>query len=161
MDIALYGRVLWRHKLVVAMGVSLAIMVAVFSYVRIGTGGISYRQSQTWVSYETVAVTQPGFTEGRLNATGADPARLAVLAVLYSKYLDTDAVQHVIWPSDTRSDEIVEAAPVIASNGSAAGALPIISVAGFATRAAASQRLTARATSALIGYIKSRQAIAG
>src|SRR5436305_527864 len=98
MDIELYGRVIWRHKLIVSSGLLLALALAAFSFLRIDSHGVSYRQTQRWVSYETISVTQPGFTEGRLNDTGANPARLALLAVLYSKYVDNDAIRHAIWP---------------------------------------------------------------
>ena len=95
MDIGLYGRVIWRHKLVVFSGVILAVVLAALSYVRIDANGVSYRGSEQWVSYETISVTQPGFEEGRLNQSGADPSRLTLLATLYSKNIfDADGVRH-------------------------------------------------------------------
>lgn len=158
MDIELYGRVIWRHKLVVAIGIVLALALATLSYVRIGTDGtITYRDAQTWASYETISVTQAGFVEGRLNENGSSPARLASLAILYSKYIDADGVRQRIWPKGTKH-ESVEAAPLfVDQSSSSSSALPMISIAGFAQSAGGAQRLTDRAAKALMGYIAERQ----
>jgi|SRR5471030_1105309 len=162
MDLALFARVIWRHKLVLVLGAVLAILLGLLSYVRVGPGGkITYRDSQSWVSYETVSVTQPGFTEGNVDPTGADPTRLTLLATLYSHYIDTDAVQKQIWPAGAHGERI-EAAPVLAGVGSsAASALPIISIAAFSPSASGAQELAARTTKALSGYIEGRQVTAG
>lgn len=159
MDLALFARVIWRHKLVLVLGTVLAVALALLSYVRVDSAGtITYRDSESWVSYETLSVTQPGFTEGRLNDTGADPSRLTLLAVLYSHYIDADAVRTTIWPHGARGER-VEAAPVLAGPGSsAASALPIVSIAGFAPSPTAAQRLAARTSKALSSYIEGRQA---
>ncbi|MDX6476013.1 MAG: hypothetical protein QOH95_1524 [Gaiellaceae bacterium] len=156
MDIELYGRVIWRHKRVVAIGFALALILAVLSYVRIGSGGVTYRDAETWVSYETVSVTQPGFTEGRLRPTGAEPSRLTLLAVLYSKYVDADGVRKNIWPAGSHGESI-EAAPVLTMQGSSSSALPMISIAAFAHSATKAQHLAARTSEALSRYIESRQ----
>jgi hypothetical protein len=163
MDLALFGRVIWRHKLIVVLGAVLAVLLGLLAYVRVGTdGSISYRDGESWVSYETVSVTQPGFTEGRLNYSGADPSRLTQLAVLYSHYIDADAVHAQIWPHGAATGESLQAAPVLAVGGSsAATALPIISIAAFSPSPVAAQLLAARATSALSGYIEGRQVSAG
>src|SRR2546423_956952 len=158
MDIELYGRVIWRHKLIVVLGFVLALTLAFLSYAKVGANGIGYRDSEQWVSYETMSVTQPGFMEGRLAAIGADPSRLTLLAVLYSKYADTDAVREAIWPNGPSKDESIEAAPVLALPGSSStSALPIISIAAFSQTGKGSQRLAARTGDALIRYIEQRQ----
>jgi hypothetical protein len=111
------------------------------------------------VSYEPVSVTQPGFTEGRLHATGAEPSRLTLLAVLYSKYIDADGVRKRIWPNGAHHESI-EAAPVNMFQGSSASsstALPLISIAAFSDDPVKSQRLAARTTDALTRYIEERQ----
>jgi hypothetical protein len=157
MDIELYGRVIWRHKVVVVIGFLLALGLAAFSYVRVDSkGGVSYRDKETWVSYETVSVTQAGFTEGRLNPTGAEPSRLTLLAVLYSKYVDADGVRNRIWPNGSRGESI-EAAPVLTAQGGASSLLPLISIAAFSRDPARAQHLAARTTEALTGYIAKRQ----
>ena len=158
MDIGLYGRVIWRHKLVVTFGVILAVVLAALSYVRINGNGVSYRDAEQWVSYETISVTQPGFEEGRLNQSGADPSRLTLLATLYSKYIDADGVRHRIWPNGAGPGEAVEAAPVnLFTNASTSGALPMISIAAFSEQPRKAQELAQRTTAALQAYITQRQ----
>lgn len=157
MDIELYGRVIWRHKVVVGIGLVLALVLATLSYVKVSQKGIAYRDSEQWVSYETLSVTQPGFMEGRLNASGADPSRLTLLAVLYSKYVDADPVHRAIWPQGA-GDESIEAAPVMAVSGSSSSsALPIISIAAFSPTGRGAQLLAVRTTDALMRYIATRQ----
>jgi hypothetical protein len=159
-DVELYGRVIWRHKLIVGLGVIAALLLAALSFVRVSSSGVAYRDSEQWVSYETVSVTQPGFTEGRLNYSGADPSRLSALAVLYSHFIDTDAVHAHIWPRRV-PNESVQAAPVLSASGSSsASALPLISIAAFSATSAGAQRLAARSTAALLRYIEDRQASA-
>jgi hypothetical protein len=159
MDIELYCRVIWRHKIVVTLGLLLAVALSALSYVRVSGSGITYRDAEKWVSYETVSVTQPGFTEGRLDATGADPSRLTLLAVLYSKWVDADGVRHRIWPHGSNGESI-EAAPLTAFAGSSAStstALPMISIAAFADQPRKAQLLAARTTDALTKYIEQNQ----
>jgi hypothetical protein len=157
MDLELIGRVIWRHKLIVACGLVLAVVLAALSYVRVGTAGLSYRDKETWVSYETVSVTQPGFTEGRLNYEGADPSRLTYLAVLYSHYVDADQVQRAVWPKGSNGERI-EAAPVLSIPGSSsASALPLISIAAFSDTSARAQALGNATARALTHYIAARQ----
>jgi len=156
MDIELFGRVIWRHKVVVLIGLVLAVGLAFLSYVRVDRHGITYRDAETWVSYETVSVTQAGFTEGRLNATGAEPSRLTLLAVLYSKYVDADGVRNRIWPNGSHGESI-EAAPVQTAQGGSSSLLPLISIAAFSHDAAKAQHLATRTTEALMGYIARRQ----
>jgi hypothetical protein len=157
MDIELYGRVIWRHKVVVGIGLVLALLLASLSYFKVGAKGIAYRDSEQWVSYETLSVTQPGFMEGRLDASGADPSRLTLLAVLYSKYVDADPVHRAIWPNGPHHESI-EAAPVMAVSGSSSSsALPLVSIAAFSPTGRGAQLLAARTTDALMRYIANRQ----
>ena len=68
MDLALYGRVIWRFRLLVVIGVLLATLLALLSMVRIsfdGTPTLQYRQSEQWVSRAMLLITEPQFPEGR------------------------------------------------------------------------------------------------
>lgn len=161
MDLGLYSRVLWRHKIIVTLGIVAAAFLALLSVVRVEHNGfkyhgLAYRGHEQWVSYEKVLVTQPGFTEGSLNSNG-DPMRLVSLAIIYSQFVGGDAIAHQVWPTG-RHEEHLEAAPVLALPGSSsAGALPIISIAGFSDSGRKAQLLTARAATALTAYIGKRQ----
>ena len=71
MDLKLFVSVLWRFRLLVAMGILLAVSLAMLSMVRVGTDGIAYRQTELWSSTTRLGVTQRGFPEGRLFAEEA------------------------------------------------------------------------------------------
>src|SRR4029077_17283400 len=98
-DFRLYGRVLWRFKIIVVAGFVLALVLALLSVVRVSSHGLSYRESQLWSAKMRLQVTQSGFPEGRLYAERSlgstdgtpepvspgepvvDPARFATLAI--------------------------------------------------------------------------------
>ena len=48
MDFRLYGRVLWRFRLVIAIGLLLALVLAFLSVVRVNSHGLSYRDTRLW-----------------------------------------------------------------------------------------------------------------
>jgi hypothetical protein len=158
MDLQLYARVMWRFRLLVALGVLLAAGLAVLSMARISTDGkISYRQSEQWVSYSRFFVTEQGFPWGRLSLSGsADPSRFANLALIYANFADTDEVKQLIRKQGPPIRGHIEAAAVLASQ-SGTDALPIVSVAGIAESKRDSLELTRRGTNALLAYIRNNQ----
>jgi hypothetical protein len=157
MDLPLYCRVLWRFKIVVAVGLVLAIGLSFLSLYKVSTGGkLTPRKSTQYVSYATLFVTQPGFPWGSLHPpTSADPARFTSLAILYSQLATTDPVQQLLLKSGPL-DGKVEVAPLL--DPSNQEALPLISVAAFANAPAASEKLAQRETDALLTYIRAQQA---
>ena len=68
MDLNLYVRVLWRFKLIVALGLLLAFTLAFLSYATVRFDGVpptvEYRQSEQWESLATVGVTSRSFDPG-------------------------------------------------------------------------------------------------
>ena len=77
MDFGLYVRVLWRFRLLVVLGLILALSLAMLSFVRVGTDGVTYRQTELWASTTRLLVTQTGFPEGRLYGADAHGRRPA------------------------------------------------------------------------------------
>jgi hypothetical protein len=111
MDLYLYARVLWRFRLLVVAGLALAMALATLSVLRIGTDGVTYRDSRLWAANMKVSVTQRGCPECRLYAQWSsrgqegtstpvsprqpvtDPARLATLARYYAQLMTSDPVR--------------------------------------------------------------------
>ena len=113
MDLNLYFRVLWRFRLIVVLGLVLAVTVAFASMAKVGSdGSISYRQQPTWQGTTRLFVTQQGFPWGRTILPGdptsvpttatssgiqfADPTRLAGLSVYYAELINGDLIQRQI-----------------------------------------------------------------
>src|SRR3954452_6561845 len=173
MDLQLYARVIWRFRTVAGIGVGLAFLLALFSFVKVGPHGVSFRQSEQWAAYSKVFVTQRGFPWGRLDAAQgvpvdadktlppshrsrfADPLRFSSLAITYSNLVGSDAVQRLI---DKRGPlpGNVEAAPLYV-NGNTGDALPFISIAGLSDSPGHALELTRRATGALKAYVLRQQ----
>lgn len=169
MDLALYSRVLWRFKWIVAGGFALACLFALVATFRIGPGGISYRKAEQWVSYETLFVTQQGFPWGRSVVPNppatptvkpsqlyADPTRLSSLAILYSQLATGDDVRRLMLESGPIRGTI-EAAPVLATQNANGDALPLISIAAFGTAPDRAIGLARRAGDALQRFIVSQE----
>lgn len=163
MDLGLMGRVLWRFKVIVIPGFVLALVLAALSIVRVGPAGISYRHTETWVSYTQLLVTQKGFPWGSLsgapnseqNAIRADPGRLASLALIYSNFAGGDAIRARVARSGPVNGTIQAAALPASSAGN--DVLPIISLAAFSTSPEKAKGLSWRWSQALIGYIDQQQ----
>ncbi len=162
MDIGLLGRVVWRFKWIVVVGLVLAILLTILATFRVGTNGtLSYRQQDKWASYSQVFVTQEGFPWGRLRPAGSvDTSRFVSLAILYSGFVTSDPVKRLIREKGPTIPGQVQAAAIPSSPGSQ-DFLPIISVAGIAATKDASVRLTRRATNALVDYIRAQQSANG
>jgi hypothetical protein len=159
MDLKLLGSAMWRFKWLVVLGVIAAAGLAVISTVRITTDGkVSYRQGEKWASYSRIFVTQRGFPWGQLAPTStADSGRFVSLALLYSSFANSDPVKRLMLKMGPPIPGQIESAAVLTSAGSS-DALPIISIAGLAATQRDSLQLTARATTALVAYIRGQQA---
>src|SRR5205823_3590299 len=104
MDLRLVLRVLFRFWALVTAGVFLAVLVALFSYVRVSFNGwspsLSQREPVVYESDSTLFVTQPGFPWGRATLDPAhpppDPNRFANLAIVYSEFANSDAVRRLL-----------------------------------------------------------------
>ena len=63
MDMQLYARVLWRWKLVVVLGLLVAVALTFLSIYRVPSNGhLSARKHSEYVSYATLFVTQTGLS---------------------------------------------------------------------------------------------------
>ena len=174
MDLPFYLRVLWRFRVLVAVGLLLALGLAVLSMVRIGPGGVSWRQDEVWVTRSILFVTQQGFPWGYTNPVTsdreakarqqttagqfADPARFSSLAVLYAQLATSDQVRKLIAPPDgfIRDGEIV-AAPVLASDNVFAAPLPLIRLEAAHKTPEASRALLFRATKSFRTFLATEQ----
>ena len=172
MDIALFLRVLGRHKIIVAAGCVLAIALAFLSFARVSSTGVSYRQNEQWVSYSTMLVSQAGFQWGSLSGAqsdprtangqplgrstqAADPNRLTALAIIYAHLADSDAIRRIM-EADGPVTGKIEAAPLPAVTGSTE-VLPILSIAAMADTQQGAIELARRDSSALGRYIVRQQ----
>lgn len=174
MDFRLYARVIWRFRVVCAAGFALALILALFSIVKVGPHGLTYRHSQLWSSTTRLGVTQKGFPWGRLfavepsangtltptDASGkhgipiADPNRFKDLAILYSELATSDPVHQLIRRTGPIDGQIIAQPVVVQSND----VLPLIDLTAVSTTPAKAIALARRASNALSGYITAQQA---
>lgn len=160
MDLTLYGRVLWRFRWLVALGLVLAIVLAVLSVAKVSTHGFSYRKREVWQSGTTVMLTQPGFPWGRnVVQTGSNqlggPAWLSGLTGLYVQFANSDQVKARMLRDGASPSWSLAAVPVTTANSSSA--LPVIQLAGMADSPQGAIQATVVGRKAFLEYVKSQQ----
>jgi len=162
MNLERHLAVMWRHRVVVAVGLLLAVVLAFLAsfQVKFGDGGIAgvsteRRGTEEWSSTSLVLVTQRGFPWGRVTLpaagvvpgatpvphtgngappiTYADPGRFTNLALLYSVISYSDRVRAGL-PGHPRPDQI-HALP-LDPTGRGVSFLPVISLTTTSTSAA-------------------------
>lgn len=175
MDFRLYARVLWRFRLIVAMGLVLGLAAAALSLLRVSTDGFSYRQPELWSSTTRLGVTQNGFPWGRLFAqsplpqdqaptTGereatrgipiADPNRFNTLAVLYAELATSDPVLNLMRRDGPIRGKIV-AVPL--RDPESGTMLPLIDLTTISTWPQGAVDLAERSAKALDTYVQEQQ----
>ena len=153
MDLALHLRVLGRHRLVLVVGLTLAVVLALLAYVRIDQHGISYRQGQKWKSVTRLTVAQGGKPFGPGTAA-ANPTSFAILA---SQFSASDAVKRLVRQNGKINGEVTT--DTLWSE--ATGFLPFIDLSGIAGTPADAQALARRGAQALGAYVEQQQAASG
>jgi hypothetical protein len=181
MNLARHASVLWRFRRITFAGVILAIVLAVLASYRVSSSGLEPRGVETWNAVSQILVTQPGFPEGRvtlpekqiddaLTADGeaaveknaapkdqvdfADPARLAFLGDLYSKFLTSDEVLSRV-PEQPRQGSVT-ASPFAASQGGLL--LPVIQLTTMGPSPEFAARVNTNVYKALLEFLEERQA---
>ena len=182
MDLRLYFRVLWRFRLLVGLGLLLALALGFLSYFRLtfdgGAPTVTYRETEVWQSGASLLVTESGFPEGYRSpqteftpvspkkakpaptATTpevprfGDPSRFNALAALYANFVPTAPVRRIM----KRGGPINGSASAVVRAGRAEGLLPIIDVTGVSTTPQAALSVATRAVKALREYIELEQA---
>lgn len=175
MDLQLYARVLWRFRLIVAVGLFLAFALSFLSYFKVsladGKPSVSHREAEVWRSDGTLFVTQPGFPWGRIvvfqDLPSADeekgaksndppfgsPDRFTELAILYSHLAQSDAVKRLI-AADGPVNGSILAEPVASSDGDS---LPLVGITAMADSPAGAVKLAERQVDAFTKYIAQEQ----
>jgi hypothetical protein len=174
-DLPSYLRVLWRFRLLVAVGLVLAIGLAFISAVKVSVQGthvhLSARGKQTWASYARLLVTRPGSdwafalphlahhdpqtSDVTLDEQRQIQDRLTSFAILYARLADSDQMRSILAKGGPLGGKY-ETAPLPATDGSQE-VLPVISVAGLAQTPAQSERIAHRVAGALEEYVAEQQ----
>ena len=167
MDIQLFVGVIRSHRAIVVIGITVGVLLALFSYVRItGFEGwkptLQYREDERWQSQNRVLVTLPVFSSGStLLHSGASAEaiqraedRLSGLALRYAAFVTSDPVTAIVERSGPIHGRVVAQAAQ-ATGGTAT--LPIVDITAVAPSAVGSSDLANRYADALSTYVESEQ----
>jgi capsular polysaccharide biosynthesis protein len=171
MDLRLYGSVLWRFRVVVAIGLVVACILTVLSVARVSFAHgfkLSYRHPAQWASTSTLWVTQAGFPVGRsvydkfLPGPGTtlvpqynDPSRFADYATIYANLVSSDQVLGILEREGPVDGSIQATQPTLPGNSNAT--LPFFDLTATSTSASGAVGLASRAIHALITYVQNEQ----
>lgn len=178
MDLALYLRVLWRFRVIVAAGTLLAVTLALLSFVRVELGfppSVEYRSHEQWAARSTLLVSERNFPQGRSvfpeRVIPADPtkprtitpdfapsSRFTELAAIYAQLVPSDAVRRII-RRDGPFRGTIEAAALTTPN--TGNPLPLLMIGGISTSPEAAAELAHRATEAFSEYLATEQRRSG
>ncbi len=175
MDLRLYGRVLWRFRVIVLVGFVLAVLLTVLSVARVSFAGgpsLSYRQQETWQATSRIFVTQHGFpllrsvytkvipvgtqSNGTPNYIPvlSDPGRFSSYSTLYADLATSDAVRALMQRSGPVRGTVA-ANPVLTNI--VGTPLPLVDLQGLAPNPKDATDTAQRATRALTTYIERQQ----
>ena len=182
MDLTRHLQVLWRFRLILALGVLLGVLLAILASFKVSFDGgpnLTWRSSQTFESSATLFVTQPGFPWGRVNlpavTNSTDPAaqgaaaqedtgdskrreygvpeRFSDLAVLYAYLAGSEQVRELMRPRPRDQELLITP---LSNPGTGAG-LPLLKVDATGSDPARVQALSLSAVAAVKEYLKTQQ----
>lgn len=177
MNLDWHLRVLWRHRVVVALGLVVGLVLAFLAAFQVSLSGgptLERRGTELWSSSSRMLVTQLGFPEGRVTLPAAavpgtaaaevpgedkrqqfaDPTRFVNLALLYSVISYSDQVRTRL--GENVAPDQIEAVPLDVTGGG--DILPIINLTTKADSAEAALRLNQDAFLGLKDLLTSEQA---
>jgi capsular polysaccharide biosynthesis protein len=158
-DLALYGRVLWRFKYLVFGGLILAVVLAVLSTATVKFNGgpsLKYRKPQTYQSSRTVLITQRGFPWGNANFDGQLTGRLSALPAFYAQLVTSAPVLTRLGLTGAREGS-VSAKPVVDLTTGYGVPLPLLRIYAQSTSPGGAIALADRASKVFISYIAQQQ----
>jgi hypothetical protein len=163
MDLQLYGRVIWRFKWLVAVGVIVAFSLSVLSMFQVSLKSphLKSRSVEQWKSTQTLLVTPPGAPWLGLDySKSADPQKYSTLGTILVQFVMSDDVRRLInktWPL-TKYD-VIQAFPVLAQSYNLnSSPLPLISVEVTSFSSFRSRQLVEHTTAAFRNYVQQLQA---
>ena len=174
MDLRRHIRVLWRHRLALAVGILVGSALAVLVGYHVQPGKsppITPRGQEEWMSVSRLLVTQKGFPEGRVTlpatvttdpgkaaARGlqfADPARFQGLASLYAVLASSDQVRALLRERPERRQ--ITALVVDPDGPGSLSSLPVIELSTLASSPAAARKLNVNTVAALRRVLTEQQ----
>jgi hypothetical protein len=177
-DLGRFLSVVWRFRVLLAVGLLFATFIAMASLARVTVDGVkpnvSYREQESWTSASTLFITQSGFPWGRailddmitVDAKGAEPVtiprygdagRYSGLAALYAELAKSDGVQAAIM-KNSRPGEYVE--PMVVQTPSQT-ALPLMTLKAFGPTPESAMDVAQRASKAFRRFLDREQALNG
>ena len=171
MNLRRHLNVLWRFRLIVAIGCALGVVLGVLAVFQVDSSGLSWRAEQTWQSESKLYVTQPGFPDGRVvlgdttqpanspeaqASAGqfADPGRFTNLAIIYSSFVQSDRVRAMVRPTPAPNQLTMTPLPAAANSPLT---LPIATLTTTTNNAADAVNMNKSAIVALQEFLEDEQ----
>jgi hypothetical protein len=162
MDLVLYGRVLWRFRLVVALGLVVGFMLALLSYYSVGLSGgkpkLTPRKAEVYQSQSTMLLTSGKATESPIVPSAAYGALIAY-APYFARLANSDAVKALMTQMNggKTPNGAANTVPAADTTYGSISSLPGLTTFGTANSPAEARRVTSLAMQAFIKYFTQQQ----
>lgn len=176
MDLRVLGGVLVRHRVLVVVGVLVALVLATLSYFKpVMDGGVPSlepRKAELWQASEVLFLTQRGFPAGRTEqpivtrkigdqetavAQFSDPGKFTSLSPLYAQLANSDAVRARAIRAGGPLAGTAKVIPTADTSYGGVNALPMITVFATSPTRQGAISTAARISHAFQGYLVSSQ----
>jgi capsular polysaccharide biosynthesis protein len=157
-DLALYGRVIWRFKFLVLAGFVGAIVLATLSFAKVSFDHnqpkLTYRKAETWQSTATILISQKGFSWGSLQASQAAFSGLGALPSFYSQLIESRALRERV---GLEYEGSVFASPIVDKSTGYIAALPLIQITALSSSSTGAITLARRTTNVFLAFMAQQQ----
>lgn len=165
MDLVLYGRVLWRFRLVVALGLSLGLVLAVLSYYSVSFGGgkptFKPRKAEVYQSQGTTLLTLGEDVNSPIVPSSAY-GTLIGYSPYFARLANSDEVKRLMAKMNRRPlDGTANTVPAADTSYGNVTGIPGLTTFGTASTPGEAQRITSLAIRAFSSYFARQQNLAG
>jgi hypothetical protein len=147
MNLRLHFAVISRFRVLVLGGLVVGVGLAFLSLVRVSPTNmkLTWRQSETWRSTETMLLTRAGTPFGAVPLGDSVPnvMNLSNVPVFYSQLVNSEAVRAVVLKGGPLNGRYL-AYPVVTSTNGVGVSLPFMSIDGYAATPAQAKRIARR-----------------
>lgn len=175
MDLTLIGRALRQNKLLIALGVLVAVAAGLFSGYSISSSGLEPRTAPVYAGSSTIILTNPALSlyaaqMGQSTDASAVPqdANLSQLAMIYAWVVSGDEIREAtertvgdFVPGDELAAQRRTTQPTGDERFGANAALPIFDIVSRASSAERAEQIASAATDVFMDYVVSQQDAAG
>ncbi len=156
MDLRLHARILWRYRFLIAAGLVLAVLLTLLSLFRVSTAhgfSLSYRQSPTWQSSETLLLYPANCDPTNLTCS----AKSTISSTFYAQIANSEIIRSRVRAKGLLDDNTDYSVTAVTDPNNLNSVTPFLEIDGLGTTAEAATMVARTAASAFSAYLSGTQ----